>query len=87
MITFVTPKKKSSGTAASRHCCDRMEHDLNQKCEIHEDRSDCPDAFIAFDKGRYGLLVHDGGSSSIEIKYCPWCGSKLPVIGHSDSTT
>ena len=26
----------------------------------------------------YGLIIHDGGSSYIDIKYCPWCGSKLP---------
>ncbi len=27
---------------------------------------------------QYGIQVLDGGSSYIEIKYCPWCGSKLP---------
>ncbi|MEY9869026.1 hypothetical protein ABIE66_004405 [Peribacillus sp. B2I2] len=26
----------------------------------------------------YGLIIQDGGSSSIEITYCPWCGTKLP---------
>lgn len=26
----------------------------------------------------YGLEVSDGGSSFIEIGYCPWCGKKLP---------
>jgi hypothetical protein len=26
----------------------------------------------------YGLIVHDGGGSSISIEYCPWCGVKLP---------
>ena len=26
----------------------------------------------------YGLIVHDGGTSVIAIKFCPWCGSKLP---------
>ena len=66
----------------SVHCCDRMDYDLNQKCEIHESRADCPDALIAFVRGGYGLVVHDGGSSFIEIQYCPWCGAKLPEIGH-----
>jgi hypothetical protein len=32
---------------------------------------------IAFDGVGYGLYVHDGGSSVIEILYCPWCGKKL----------
>lgn len=26
----------------------------------------------------YGIRVLDGGSSYIEIHYCPWCGKKLP---------
>jgi hypothetical protein len=32
---------------------------------------------IAFSEGHYGLLIHDGGSSSIEINFCPWCGAQL----------
>jgi hypothetical protein len=24
-------------------------------------------------------MVHDGGSSVVEIAFCPWCGSKLPA--------
>jgi hypothetical protein len=55
-----------------------MDYDLNQKCDDHQDRSDCPDALIAFADGEYGLFVHDGGSSFITINYCPWCGTKLP---------
>ena len=27
---------------------------------------------------QFGIDVLDGGTSFIEIKYCPWCGSKLP---------
>jgi hypothetical protein len=27
--------------------------------------------------GTYGIPIHDGGSSVIEITYCPWCGTKL----------
>lgn len=26
----------------------------------------------------YGLMYRDGGSSKQLIKFCPWCGSKLP---------
>ena len=26
----------------------------------------------------YGINVLDGGSSFIQIKYCPWCGNKFP---------
>jgi hypothetical protein len=26
----------------------------------------------------YGIPVLDGGSSTIKIEFCPWCGQKLP---------
>jgi len=26
----------------------------------------------------YGIAVDDGGSSSIQLNYCPWCGNRLP---------
>ncbi|MGI8350302.1 DUF6980 family protein [Niallia circulans] len=25
----------------------------------------------------YGLIIHDGGTSSIGIEFSPWCRSKL----------
>jgi hypothetical protein len=57
-----------------------MAFDLNRTCKHHVDRYDCPDALIARMRGGYGIIVHDGGSSVIEIAFCPWCGSKLPSI-------
>ena len=43
-----------------------------------------PDAIIIGDKvfkskknKDYGIIIHDGGSSFITIKFCPWCGKKL----------
>jgi hypothetical protein len=64
-----------------------MDHDLSHKCDIHEDRSECPDALVAVVEGGYGLLIHDGGSSVIEISFCPWCGSKLLKIGELKRST
>lgn len=64
----------------SEHCCDRMDADLAHRCEVHQDRADCPDALIAKMRNGYGLIVHDGGGSVIEIAFCPWCGTKLPSI-------
>jgi hypothetical protein len=66
-------------------CCDRMNHELNQTCDMHASRFDCPDALVNFDSRGYGLIVHDGGSSTVEIEFCPWCGSKLPEIREADS--
>ena len=61
-----------------------MAADLRHRCDLHPDRSDCPDAFIAEVRGGYGLMVHDGGSSVVKIAFCPWCGSKLPPSDESD---
>lgn len=56
-----------------------MEHWANYKCSEHPDPFGCPDSIIAFSArdDSYGIIVHDGGSSKITIKYCPWCGVKL----------
>ena len=69
-------------------CCSRMAYDLNQKCDLHADRAACPDALIAKVRGGFGLYVRDGeegyAASTIEIAYCPWCGTKRPPIGEID---
>lgn len=61
-----------------------MVYDLSQVCPNHPDRYDCPDALIAEVGGGFGLIIHDGGSSVIEIAHCPWCGTKLPPIANLD---
>ena len=41
------------------------------------DKVDSPIVYTEkFDE--YGLKIKDGGSSSILIEFCPWCGEKLP---------
>ena len=60
-----------------KNCCDRMSYDLEQTCRDHASRFDCPDALIAKDKMGFGIIVHDGGTSTIEISFCPWCGADL----------
>ena len=58
-----------------------MTDQLSQVCEIHADPADCADALACylpkFDE--YGLWIHDGGSSFMAIRFCPWCGTKLPA--------
>ncbi|MFP7175519.1 DUF6980 family protein [Priestia filamentosa] len=63
----------------NKHCCDDMEYHANFKCDIHKTPFECPDHLILFDNKHidYGLIVHDGGSSTIEMSFCPWCGKKL----------
>lgn len=71
-------RKRFRLTKMADYCCDRMRADLEHVCDIHSDRSECPDALIGRTKHGFGLLVHDGGSSMISIAYCPWCGARLP---------
>jgi hypothetical protein len=57
-----------------------MKFDLEQVCAQHPDPFDCPDSLVARVRGGYGLIVHNGGSGVIEIRFCPWCGTPLPPI-------
>ena len=57
-----------------------MREQINYKCAEHPEVSECPDKLIDYSPkfDEYGILIHDGGSSSISIEFCPWCGIKLP---------
>ncbi len=61
-------------------CCETMAFQLAQRCERHPDPFDCADNLIIyipkFDE--YGIIIHDGGSSFSHIRFCPWCGTRLP---------
>jgi hypothetical protein len=56
-----------------------MRYWAGYRCEEHSDPAACPDNIIFFSKtdGSYGIRIHDGGSSCIEINHCPWCGARL----------
>jgi hypothetical protein len=60
-------------------CCSNMKYHLEYKCTEHKNVFDCPDNIIYSSpkKNTFGIIIHDGGSSFIKIKYCPWCGTKL----------
>lgn len=64
-----------------KHCCLRMTETATFVCEAHPNRFDCPDALIDYNPQAktYGLIIHDGGSSSVSVTFCPWCGSPLSV--------
>lgn len=61
------------------YCCESMEADLTQTCSEHPRRYQCPDSLVNYWAGShtYGLMVHDGGTSIMEINFCPWCGANL----------
>jgi hypothetical protein len=59
-------------------CCAMMQVQLQGECPQHADPADCPDSLVVRSpEGRFGLRIHDGGSGSIKIRHCPWCGAKL----------
>jgi len=70
----------------SQHCCSDMADAVNSRCQEHPERHQCPDALLEFSaaSNAYGLMIHDGGSSSRSISFCPFCGSRLPVRTDSD---
>ena len=60
-------------------CCKMMEFFLDHTCPDHPNPFDCPDHIIYHDSRHndYGIIIHDGGQSVVQIAYCPWCGAKL----------
>jgi hypothetical protein len=64
-----------------RHCCQDTERNVAFTCEAHQSRFDGPDALVDYDPrfDEYGLIIDDGGSSVLAIKFCPWCGDRLPA--------
>jgi len=61
--------------------CSKTQSQLSWACSDHASPSECPDALVGriHRSGRYGIYIHDGGTSLVEINFCPWCGSKLPI--------
>jgi hypothetical protein len=60
-------------------CCPAMTDHASHTCPDQDDPFDCPDRVIAGEPGRWvGFSIHDGGSSTIRIAFCPWCGSAQP---------
>ncbi len=62
------------------HCCEEMKRQVERTCDHHADRFDCPDCLVNYSPRlrEYGLIVHDGGTAVELIRFCPWCGTKLP---------
>lgn len=73
------PSARDDEGVARRYCCEDLREQVEFRCEDHPDPYDCADSLvIETDRGYFGLIIHDGGSSHIAIQFCPWCGSRLP---------
>jgi hypothetical protein len=69
------------GVDVRAYPCVHMAEQATYRCETHPDPQDCPDVLVRYlPRSRaYGLPVRDGGTSMSVIRYCPWCGTELPV--------
>ncbi|WP_425490081.1 DUF6980 family protein [Dyella telluris] len=63
------------------HCCSDMTRHVEMKCPDHPVPQNCPDRVLKYSSrfNEYGLVIHDGGSASYSIRFCPFCGVKLPA--------
>lgn len=51
-----------------KHCCSNMSEMIQEEKSI---------IFIP-EFREYGIPILDGGSSFLQISFCPWCGKELP---------
>ena len=75
---------RADGVNLSRFPCVHAAHYSLHRCSMHRDGWSCPDTMLVKTRRGFGLPVRNGGSSYIEIQFCPWCGialSKTPVSG------
>lgn len=78
---FLTQEMDKKGFDYSGFCCVMIaKHISNGILENGEIDYDNVDIILTkWDSGEVGFPIHDGGSSMIKIKYCPFCGTKLKI--------
>jgi hypothetical protein len=79
LVKSVRRKPARSKEGVAQPCCNMMSRAVLQVCPEHPNRYDCPDCLIDYEPASkdYGIIIHDGGTSAVKIRYCPWCGRKL----------
>lgn len=63
------------------HCCEEMTQAAFRPGAVEDAARDAEARLVVYVPHfrEYGLPIYDGGSSYLLIKYCPWCGTRLPV--------
>jgi len=63
----------------NKYCCNDMRSHIEHKCDVHDDVYECCDHLFLYNAiyDEYGVIIHDGGSSYIEIAFCPFCGHRF----------
>ncbi|HZV68682.1 MAG TPA: hypothetical protein VFG10_04030 [Saprospiraceae bacterium] len=64
----------------TKHCCLMMALQISQPNTMPDGKDD-HDIIMNYNEifDEYGIPIYDGGTSVLQIMYCPWCGNKLPV--------
>ncbi|HEY9154187.1 MAG TPA: hypothetical protein VIM69_03590 [Opitutaceae bacterium] len=65
LLTFLRVVSPLSSGQIGSYCCEGMRRGLEFQTVVSATRS-----------GFFGLPIYDGGSSCLEISFCPWCGTK-----------
>ena len=59
------------------YCCLEMAYHL----ATPGNRDDVDQIIDRFPSSKqFGIPIHDGGSSHIQINFCPWCGTRLNTL-------
>jgi hypothetical protein len=76
---YLMQEMDKKGFDYSKYCCleiaKHISDGISENVEIIYDNVDI--ILRKWNNGTIGIPIHDGGSSMIEIKYCPFCGTKL----------
>ena len=67
------------GHRVSGFPCVHIGYHATHPCSQHEPH-DCPDVLVIKTRSGYALPVRDGGSSVVDIQFCPWCGVCLDAV-------
>lgn len=57
-----------------------MADEIDRNCDQHTDRTECLDCLVHYSGQfrEYGILLHDGPDAYLPMRFCPFCGKKLP---------
>lgn len=70
----------SRGDSIDNYPCVHMAYWATFKCQKHDDLYHCSDAEIVYEKifDEYSINAKGGNGDLTVIKFCPFCGTKLP---------
>ncbi len=74
---YLQRQVEERGVNVEEFSCVHIAYHSTYRCEIHDDPWECPDMTLVKTSVGFGIPVRDGGNSSIEIEFCPWCGTKI----------